>query len=83
MSDDPTTYNDIVALVENNEPGVVASVIQETHTSNKEIREVVAEIRSWAEQYADDYAAMSALQKSTVADYQRCADEMEKLVDNE
>lgn len=83
MSDAPTEYNELVELIENNDASVVADVIQDTHTPNQELRETVQEIRSWAEQYGEDYGEMSALQKSTVTDYQRCADEIEKVVDND
>ena len=50
-------------------------------SAEQRLRDVVDEFREWAEQYGDDYSSISELQKSTAADYHRCADELEQALD--
>lgn len=54
----------------------------ENAIDQSELRDVVEEIRSWADQYADDYSSLSDTEKTTVASYHRCADEVEELVES-
>jgi len=49
--------------------------------SEQRLRDVVDDFRRWAEQYGDDYSSMSEAQKSTAANFHRCADELERALD--
>lgn len=54
MSDVPTEYNELVELIENNDPSVAAGVIQENFTSNEELEELVEEWSSTANRHHED-----------------------------
>lgn len=48
-----------------------------------DLRELADTFREWADQYDAEYSDLSENQKTTVANYNRCADEVEKLVGDE
>lgn len=59
MSDAPTEYNELVESVEQNDSGVVAQVIQETHTPNQELEALLDKLNREAEAAEDRAVRMT------------------------
>lgn len=70
---------------ENDEPHPVFEVPHRPERKNlnteKRLKALADEIRSWADQHGSDLSAMSETEKTRVASYHRCAQEIERLID--
>lgn len=77
MSDDiPTEYNELVALVENNDPGVVAQTILANFTPNSDLEALADEWRDKRQIAAGD-REIGSMNRTLV----KCANELEALIE--
>jgi len=77
MTNTPSEYNELVLLAENNDAGVVADVIDETHTPNSELRELANDLDNEVQN------AETKEQRIQKTIYRICAAEIRSLVEGD
>lgn len=76
----PTEFNEYVRFVEQNDPGVVAQMIEETHTPNEELDRLA---KKWLDLGADKRLAQvkSPGENARGLQLEECAGELGELIE--
>ena len=80
MTDEPTTYNELVELIENNDPGAAAQVIQQTHTPNEDLQGFISHCETRA---AEQREKPMELFNGIAVGRKRSATELQELIDGD
>lgn len=76
---EPVEHNELVTLIENNDASVAANIIQETHTPNRELRELKATCEKLSKRNSVENPTIGQATKCVLYDW--FADQLEGIVD--